>query len=175
MAEHVIAWNISAARRPQSRSPRRQRSSLLRGAPARDRVARRAAPLHPRHGRAKACRDRHGDEKLVRLVELADTGYASVVTPDARSLLGLSPVRRRMHVVDLASLTVVRTIDPDCDPAFAAVAGNAAYLSCPRDGKVAVLDLPSMTMRPAIPDGDNAPEPQNFKLVDFRSVLATMD
>jgi YVTN family beta-propeller protein len=88
---------------------------------------------------------------LARWIELPDASYASVVTPDGRSLLVLSPVRRRVHVVDLATLTVVRTVDPDCDPAFAAVSGGAAYLSCPRDGKVAVLDLPSLTMRPAIP------------------------
>ncbi len=92
-------------------------------------------------------------QKLARWIELPDAGYASATTSDGRLLVVGSPVKRRVHIVDLRTLAVTRTIDPNCDPAHVTLSRDdrRAFLSCPRDGKVAVLNLATMTMEPPLP------------------------
>ncbi|HLB89024.1 MAG TPA: hypothetical protein VJK29_15325, partial [Terriglobales bacterium] len=85
-------------------------------------------------------------------IELPDVAYASAPTPDGRWLLALSMTANHLHVVDLQTLKVVRSLEvPDrSSEILIRPGGEIAYVSGTGAGKIAVLDLRSWKMQPPI-------------------------
>jgi len=80
---------------------------------------------------------------------LPDVAYASAPTPDGRWLLAVSLVANHLHVVDLQTLKVVRSLDvPErSSEILIRPGGEIAYVSGTGAGKIAVLDLRSWKMQ----------------------------
>jgi len=78
--------------------------------------------------------------------------YASAPTPDGRWLLAVSLVANHLHVVDLQTLKVVRSLDvPErSSEILIRPGGEIAYVSGTGAGKIAVLDLRSWKMQQPI-------------------------
>jgi YVTN family beta-propeller protein len=76
-------------------------------------------------------------------VPLPAVGYGTSPTPDGRFLLVSMPQANKVAVVDLASLTVMRTVDVPEDPVkvLARPDGKVAYVSCSKAKQIAVIDL----------------------------------
>jgi YVTN family beta-propeller protein len=76
-------------------------------------------------------------------VPLPAVGYGTSPTPDGRFLLVSMPLANKVAVVDLGSLTVVRTVDVPEDPVkvLARPDGKVAYVSCSKAKQIAVIDL----------------------------------
>jgi DNA-binding beta-propeller fold protein YncE len=74
---------------------------------------------------------------------LPAVGYGTSPTPDGRFLLIALPKANKLAVLDLASLTVVRTVDVADDPVkvLASPDGKVAYVSCSKAKQIAVVDL----------------------------------
>jgi len=83
---------------------------------------------------------------------LPDVAYASAPTPDGRWLLAVSLGANRLHVVDLQTLKVVRSLEvPErSSEILIRPGGEIAYVSGTGAGKIAVLDLRSWIMQPPI-------------------------
>jgi YVTN family beta-propeller protein len=101
--------------------------------------------------------------KIRTFIPLPGLGYGSAPTPDGRYLLLAIPAASKVAVIDLQTLTVTRTIDVPAapqeiliPPASAGHPANTAYVSCNTSGKVAVLDLPTLTLRTLITAGPGA-------------------
>lgn len=90
--------------------------------------------------------------KIAHWMELPAPVYASEPTPDGRWLLALSRQANHLYVVDLESLQVVRTFEIPKNPSEILVrpGGDIAYVSGTGAGKIAVLDLRTWKMGPAI-------------------------
>jgi len=78
--------------------------------------------------------------------------YASEPTPDGRWLLAASMVGNRLHVVDLQTLKVVRSLEiPErSSEILIRPGGDIAYVSGTGAGKIAVLDLRAWKMQSPI-------------------------
>jgi len=83
---------------------------------------------------------------------LPDVAYASEPTPDGRWLLALSLGASRLHVVDLQTLKVVRSLEVPEKPSEILIrpGGEIAYVSGTGAGKIAVVDLRSWKMQQPI-------------------------
>jgi len=83
---------------------------------------------------------------------LPDPAYASEPTPDGRWLLALGRDASHLHVVDLKSLKVVRSLEVPKASSEILVrpGGEIAYISGTGAGKIAVLDLRSWKMQQPI-------------------------
>jgi hypothetical protein len=83
---------------------------------------------------------------------LPNVAYASAPTPDGRWLLAVSLAANRLHVVDLQTLKVVRSLDvPErSSEILIRPGGEIAYVSGTGAGKIAVLDLRSWKMQQSI-------------------------
>lgn len=90
--------------------------------------------------------------KITGWIELPAPAYASEPTPDGRWLLALSHQANRLYVVDLHSLKVERTFDvpKNASEILIRPGGDNAYVSGTGEGKIAVLDLRTWKMGPAI-------------------------
>jgi len=90
--------------------------------------------------------------KISNWIALPDVAYASAPTLDGRWLLALSMSANRLHVVDLQTLKVVRSLEiPErSSEILIRPGGEIAYVSGTGAGKIAVLDLRSWKMQPPI-------------------------
>lgn len=86
--------------------------------------------------------------KLVRWLSVPHRPYVSAAMPDGVSLLVGSPFERSLHTVDISGKLPAKRVEVDCDPTNIEVssAPRKAYVSCPRNGVLAVLDLRTMTV-----------------------------
>lgn len=86
--------------------------------------------------------------KFVRWLTVPHRPYVSAALPDGAALLVGSPYEASLHLVDITGQRVPRRITVDCDPTNIEVSAtrSRAYLSCPRRGRLAVLDLRTMTV-----------------------------
>jgi len=82
--------------------------------------------------------------KISGWVPLPDVVYASTPTPDGKYLLAVSDAGK-LHVVDLKSLHVVRSLEVPRSANVVTIRpdGAVAYVSCLRAGKIAVVDMRS--------------------------------
>jgi len=108
--------------------------------------------------------------KVKTYIPLPGLGYGSAPTPDGRYLLlaiptvtkpagaGSGPSGGQIAVIDLRTLTLARTIDVPSAPQEVLIppGGTTAYVSCNATGKVAVLDIPSLSLRTTIAAGPGA-------------------
>ena len=101
--------------------------------------------------------------KVRTYIPLPGLGYGSAPTPDGRYLLLAIPAASKVAVIDLHTLTVTRTIDVPAapqeiliPPASPGHPSTTAYVSCNTSGKVAVIDIPTLTLRTLITAGPGA-------------------
>jgi YVTN family beta-propeller protein len=113
--------------------------------------------------------------KIKTWVPLPGLGYGSAPTPDGHYLLiaiptltkpsaqSGGPTGGQVAVIDLHTLTLTRTIDVPAapqevliPPATAGHPATTAYVSCNTSGKVAVLDLATLSVRTLITAGPGA-------------------
>jgi DNA-binding beta-propeller fold protein YncE len=88
-------------------------------------------------------------------ISLPATGYGTAPTLDGRWLLVALPQTSQVALVDLKTLQVIRTIEVPPRPIAILVApsGNAAYVSCGRSGKIAMIKLSDWTVERVIDAG----------------------
>ena len=81
--------------------------------------------------------------KLKQWITLPGTGYGSVSTHDGRYLILCLSNAGKMAIIDLATFTVVRTIDVPAQPQEVLLRpdGRVAYVSCNSDHKVAAISV----------------------------------
>ena len=89
-------------------------------------------------------------------IDLPAVGYGTAPTLDGKSLLVTLQSTNQVAVVDLAQMKVVRTIPVGADPVQILVRPDVAYVSCTRDGKVAVLNLETWKVEKLIETGPGA-------------------
>jgi YVTN family beta-propeller protein len=82
--------------------------------------------------------------KVRNWVALPGMGYGSAVSQDGRWLLVAVPDVNQLAVIDLTSMTVIRTLDVPTSPQEVLVRpdGKVAYVSCNLGGKVAAIAMP---------------------------------
>lgn len=76
-------------------------------------------------------------------IDLPAVGYGTAATLDGKWLLVTMQTANQIAVVDLSQMKVARTIPVGADPVQILARPNAAYVSCTRDGQIAVINLES--------------------------------
>jgi DNA-binding beta-propeller fold protein YncE len=96
--------------------------------------------------------------QLKTWIALPAVGYGTTPTTDGKWLLVAMPSAGKVAVVDLGTLTVVRTIDVPAGPGeiLARPDGQVAYVSCPPAHQVAVIDLSDWKVKTMIEAGAGA-------------------
>lgn len=89
-------------------------------------------------------------------IDLPAVGYGTAPTLDGKWLLVTLQSTNQVAVVDLSQMKVARTIPVGADPVQILVRPDRAYISCTRDGKVAVLNLESWKVEKLIATGPGA-------------------
>lgn len=82
--------------------------------------------------------------KISRWIELPEVAYASTPTPDGQWLLAVSRLGK-LHVIEMRSLRISKSFDMPRSSNEVEITPDrtTAYVSCPEEGKIAVLDLRS--------------------------------
>lgn len=90
--------------------------------------------------------------QIVDWIALPDYAYASTPTPDGRWLIAVLPRANKAVVVDLKTLKVAKSFNTPQDPGETLVTpdDSMAFISCLPAGKIAVLNLHSWQLQPAI-------------------------
>jgi YVTN family beta-propeller protein len=88
-------------------------------------------------------------------ISLPAVGYGTAPTLDGKWLLVTTQTANQVAVVDLAKMTVDRTIPVGKDPVQILLRpdGQVAYVSCSGDGKVAAINLASWKVEKQIETG----------------------
>jgi DNA-binding beta-propeller fold protein YncE len=96
-----------------------------------------------------------GTRTLKSWIALPGLGYGAGATLDGRWLLVAVPSVNQVAVVDLKTLTVVRSLDVAKSPQEVLIApgGKLAYVSCNLGAAVAAIDLTQMKVQQIIPAG----------------------
>lgn len=96
--------------------------------------------------------------EVVQWIALPGVAYGTGATLNGRWLLVTLPHLDKIAVVDLGEMKVARTVDVEASPQEILMRpdGAVAYVSCNKDGKVAVVNLKSWKMEKAITAGPGA-------------------
>jgi len=89
-------------------------------------------------------------------IDLPAAGYGTASTLDGKWLLVTLQSANQVAVVDLSQMKVVRTIPVAADPVQILVRPDVAYVSCTKDGKVAVINLTNWKVEKLIETGPGA-------------------
>jgi len=89
-------------------------------------------------------------------IDLPAVGYGTAATLDGKWLLVTLQTADQVAVIDLSQMKVVRTVPVAADPVQILVRPGVAYVSCTKDGKVAVLNLESWKVEKLIETGPGA-------------------
>jgi YVTN family beta-propeller protein len=89
-------------------------------------------------------------------IDLPAIAYGTAATLDGKWLLVTLQTANQVAVVDLSQMKVARTVPVGADPVQILVRPGTAYVSCTKDGNVAVLNLENWKVEEMIATGPGA-------------------